>query len=113
MLKTLDLKKYSPTVEIALADVEIAIEQAKREGVSVIKVLHGYGSHGKGGVILIELRKLLKQLKKQGKIFDFFGGEEWEMFNQKTLFALTRDKSIAGDEDLNKSNPGITLILMN
>ncbi len=111
MLKVLNLKEFSPSVDIAIANVEIAIENAEREGVSAIKVLHGYGSHGRGGAILLELRKILRQYKKQGKIYDFFGGESWDIFNKKTLYLLNRDKTIF-DEDLNKSNPGITIIII-
>lgn len=111
MLKVVNLKEFSPTVDIALASVQIAMETAKREGVTAIKVLHGYGSHGRGGAILIELRKLLRQYKKQGQILDFFGGESWDMFNEKTLFVLNRDKSIV-DEDLGRANPGITIIVL-
>lgn len=107
-----NLKEFSPSVDIALATVQIAIENAKREGVSAIKVLHGYGSHGKGGAILLELRKMLRQYKKQSKIYDYFGGESWDIFNKKTLYLLNKDKSIT-DEDLNKSNPGITIIILN
>ncbi len=112
MLKVVNLKEFSPTVDIAIASVQIAIENAWREGVSAIKVLHGYGSHGRGGAILVELRKMLRQYKKQGKIYDYFGGESWDVFNKKTLYLLNKDKSIT-DEDLNKVNPGITIIVLN
>lgn len=57
MLKLVNLKDGEFNVELALATVEIEIEQAKKEGVVAIKVLHGYGSHGRGGIIAFELRK--------------------------------------------------------
>lgn len=110
MLKFINLKECSPTVDYALAVVEIEIENAKAEGVTAIKVLHGYGSHGRGGVILVELRRRLRQLKNQNKITDYFGGDEWNIFSPRTLAILNSDKSISGDEDLNKVNSGITII---
>ncbi len=112
MLKFINLKENNPTVDYALAVVEIEIENAVKENVSVLKILHGYGSHGKGGAILLQLRKRLATLKKQNKITDYFGGDKWNMFDEKTMFALGRDKSIALDEDLNKSNPGITIVII-
>lgn len=112
MLKLINLKEGSPSVDYALAVVEIEIENAQREGISAIKVLHGYGSHGRGGMILTELRKMLKVMQKQHKIGGYFGGDDWNIFNEKTLAILNRDKSIAGDEDLNKANPGITIIII-
>lgn len=113
MLKTVNLKTTRPDLQTALAIIQTEIQNAKAEDVSVLKVLHGYGSHGKGGIILIELRKYLLFLKKKGQIKDFFGGDDWNLFNQKTLQALKADKSIALDCDLNKSNPGITIIVLN
>ena len=112
MLKVINLKENRQLLDVALATVEIELEHAAAENVSVIKVLHGYGSHGKGGVILIELRRKLGDLKRHGKIVDFFGGDDWNIFNKRAQFALNRDKTIAGDEDLNKANPGITIIVL-
>lgn len=112
MLKELNLKEGSPSVDYALAVVEIEIEKAGKEGVSAIKVLHGYGSHGRGGVILVELRRRLLALKRQHKIEDFFAGDKWNMFDEKTMVLLNKDKSIALDCDLNKNNPGITIIII-
>ena len=112
MLKFTNLKEGSPSVDYALAIVEMEIESGQKEDVTAIKVLHGYGSHGRGGAICFEMRKLLAKLKKQGKIKDFFGGDDWNLFNEKTLSLLNRDKSISGDEDLNRSNAGITIIVI-
>lgn len=110
MLKLIDLKKENCSVDYALAVVEIEIECALREGTTAIKVLHGYGSHGRGGAILVELRKQLLIWKKSKFIKDYFGGDKWDMFDKTTMEILQKDKTIFGDEDLNKANPGITII---
>ena len=113
MLEIIDLKKENSTVEYALAIVEIEIERASLAGTKVIKVLHGYGSHGKGGAIFLNLRKVLSIWKKQGKIKDFFGGDRWNMSDHTALEILNSDKTIYNDEDFNKFNPGITIIVVN
>ena len=110
MLKVMNLKENNATVDYALALVEIEIEASKIEGIIALKVLHGYGSHGKGGAIKIELGNKLKQWKKNGFIVDYFGGDEWSIFNPKTMRILELDKSIYIDEDMEKANPGITII---
>ena len=110
MLKFLNLKDGLYSVESALATVEIEIEQAKKENIIAMKILHGYGSHGRGGVIMFELRKKLMQWKKSGFIKCYFGGEKWNMFDSDTLRILNKDKTISGDCDLNAANPGITII---
>lgn len=112
MLKVLNFKIDNPTVELALAMVEIEIERCAYDGAKGIKVLHGYGSHGQGGAILLELRKKLRLWKRAGEIKDFFAGDRWNMFDEKALELLKSDKSIYGDEDFNKSNPGITIIIV-
>lgn len=109
-MRLIDLKKENCTVDYALTIVEIEVESAKREGLTAIKILHGYGSHGKGGAILLSLRHLLNQWKKNGFIKDFFGGDRWNMFDKVSMEILLKDKSIYGDDDLNKANPGITII---
>lgn len=112
MLKIVNLKEDQPDVTIALAMVEIAIDNALAEGVSVIKVLHGYGSHGKGGTILIALREMLRRMQRQHKIQKFYGGDKWNMFDADTLAVLQKDKDIVQEEDLNRANPGITIIIL-
>lgn len=110
MLRLVNLKDEEISVELALAMVEIEIEQAKKEGNVALKVLHGYGSHGRGGVIAMELRRTLSLWKKQGLITNYFGGDKWNMFDECSQRILLKDKSIYNDSDISSSNPGITII---
>ncbi len=111
-LRLVNLKE-NHSCESALATVEIEIESAKRENLCAIKVLHGYGSHGKGGVILKELRKQLSQWKKSGFIKDYFPGDKWNIFEKDTMEILYKDKNLSDDCDLGTCNPGITIIRIN
>jgi hypothetical protein len=110
MLRLIDLKKDGYTVEYALAVLEIEIEGAKREGVTALKVLHGYGSHGVGGAIMLAVRRQLFLWKKEGFIVNYFGGDKWDLFDKDSQKILMDDKSITGDCDLGRGNPGITII---
>lgn len=110
MLKFLNLKEEGFTVEYALAILGIEIEGAKREGICALKLLHGYGSHGRGGVIAIAVKRQLSLWKRQGKIVDYFGGDHWDIFDKKTMNILNLDKTIYNDEDLGHANPGITIV---
>ena len=112
MLRLVNLKEgYS--VEQAIAILELEIESAKKEGVVAIKVLHGYGSHGRGGVIRKTLLPLLSAWKRSKFIKDFFGGDKWNMFDEDAKRILMKDKSIFNDCDISNSNPGITIIEIN
>ena len=110
MLRLINLKDDVYNVEFAIATIELEIENAKREGLTAIKVLHGYGSHGRGGAIMLELRRILPFQKRQGFIADYFGGDKWSLFDKQSMEILNSDKSIYGDCDLDKGNPGITII---
>ncbi len=109
-MKTLNLERENYTAEHAVVMVELEIENAKREGVVAIKVVHGYGSHGVGGAILLALRKKLVQWKRLGIIQNYFFGDKWNLFDADTQRILQKDKTIYGDKDFYCNNPGITII---
>ena len=113
MLRLVNLKESIYTVDYAIKTIEIEVEQAKREGLIAIKILHGYGSHGRGGTILKDLRRILPLWKRQGFIVNFFGGDKWSLFDEDSKEILNKDKTIFGDEDIDHNNPGITIIQVN
>ena len=50
-LRTVNLEQGKPKVEQAIARMNQAVFSARASGTKVIKLIHGYGSSGKGGVI--------------------------------------------------------------
>ncbi len=110
-MKTLNLKEAGASKEDSVILLEMFIESARLEKEAIVKVLHGYGSHGKGGVLFSAIREKLTSMKRQKKIKDFFGGGKWNLLDEETVSALLKDKSCF-DDDLNKSNPGITIIIL-
>jgi hypothetical protein len=99
-----------PTVDEARRLVMEEIRRAKREGVKILKVIHGYGSSGKGGALCIALRKSFKLRKKEGVIRDFVAGEDFSIFNETVLAMLEAERGLRGDSDLNATNEGVTVI---
>ena len=110
--KVLNLKEYSPSVEQAIALFSINLNAYKLEGVKVVKVIHGYGSHGIGGGICTSLRNTLKEMKKNGQIKDYLLGAEWNISNPKCLKIFTKLKDCYNDEDAGRDNPGITIVVL-
>lgn len=86
------------------------IKKSKREGVRVLKVIHGYGASGKGGKLCIGLRKSFVLRKKEGVIKDFIAGENLSIFENATLRLLEAVPEFCGDPDLNTTNEGITIL---
>ena len=110
-MKTINLKETGASKEDCVILMEVFLQEAKNEGEVAVKLLHGYGSHGKGGAIYLAVREKLSFLKRHKKITDFFGGEKWNLLDKDTIGTLLKDKNCL-DEDLNKSNPGITIVIL-
>ena len=110
-MKTINLKETGASKEDCVILMEMFLHESKQEGETAVKILHGYGSHGVGGTIYLAVREKLLFLKRQKKIKDFFGGEKWNLLDHDTINVLLNDKNCL-DEDLNKSNPGITIVIL-
>lgn len=108
---TVNLKENNPTVEEALANFQISLEENKTYACG-IKFIHGYGSHGRGGNILLALNKFLPVAKKKGLFKDYIKGIDWTINNQKTFNFITANPEASLDCDLNSGNVGITIIIL-
>lgn len=110
--KIINLKLNYPSVDEAIANLDIELNVCKLMNVKVIKIIHGYGSHGTGGAICLAVRKFLKNQIRQKRIKQMLLGNEWDMSNSKCLEVLANLKDCYNDEDLNKLNPGITIVVL-
>lgn len=108
--KTINIEAGYPTLDEARRQVIEEIRNAKRAGTKVLKIIHGYGASGKGGVLCIGLRKSFKLRKKEGIIKDFIPGEDFSIFNPVTLSLLETLPVLRGDPDLNATNEGVTFL---
>ena len=99
-----------PSLDEARRLVIEEIRRAKRERVKILKVIHGYGSSGKGGALCVGLRKSFKLRKKEGVIRDFVAGEDFSIFNGTVLKMLEAAPDLRGDPDLNATNEGVTVV---
>src|SRR5438034_11492853 len=109
-IKTFNVEAALPTLEEARRQVIDEIRRAKREGVRVLKIIHGYGSSGKGGTLCVGLRKSFGLRKKEGVIKDFVAGEEFSIFNPTVLALLEAVPELRGDPELNATNEGVTIL---
>src|ERR1017187_2937128 len=96
-LRTYNVEAGLPTLDEARRLVIEEIKRAKREGVKVLKVIHGYGSSGKGGALCIGLRKSFGCRKKEGVIKDALAGEDFSIFNDTVLVLLEAVPELRGD----------------
>lgn len=113
MIKEINIKEDFPPVDVAVANVEREIEVNKQFGDNIIKIIHGYGSHGVGGLIKIEVRKRLEELKRQRVIVDYIAGERFTETIIKSLKVGDKIKDILlTDYAVNSFNSGMTVIII-
>ena len=109
--KTINLKLDNPTVAIALANIETEINTCRLEGIKVLKIIHGYGSHGTGGEIKRALAHWLRINKRKKFIRDYITGETFPTSDKSKIFKDICPE-IMGDTELYYANPGVTIILI-
>ena len=111
-LKEVNIKYDLPTVDDAIKRVTFNIRNGKTLGASAIKIIHGYGSTGKGGKIRLETRRYLSEQKKKGYIKDAISGEDFTIFNSATINAFKFCDELRRDSDLERHNNGITIVIL-
>lgn len=109
---TVNLETGMPTVETAKSRMSAALRTAKAQRMTVLKLIHGYGSTGKGGRIRTGVRRELAALKQSGKIKEFVPGEEFSPFDERARRALVACPQLSRDRDYTRCNQGITVVIL-
>lgn len=110
--RTINLKIDRPTVDEARARLKSALDEARRAHVTVLKIIHGYGSSGEGGAIKQAIHRSLWRRCHEGLIRHYIPGERWELFDVETQQVLAACPAAARDADLNNCNEGVTIVLL-
>ena len=108
----LNIKRDHPTVEVARERLIQEIARAKKSGVTIVKVIHGYGSTGVGGTLREEMREQLSAMLKSRAVKQVLPGEDFNMFNRATADLTGRYPELLNDDAYNRSNKGITLVVL-
>ena len=111
-LKEVNIKSDLPTANDAIKRVTYNLRNGKSWGCAAIKIIHGYGSTGKGGKIRTETRRYLQEQKDKRLIKDVIIGEDFSIFNAKTRDVLMLCDELRRDSDLERHNNGITIVIL-
>ena len=111
-LKEVNIKLDMPTEAEAIKRVTYNIRNGKQWGASAVKLIHGYGSTGRGGKIRLGVRRYLEDQKRRGQIRDYITGEDFSIFNAQTLKAFDACGELRCDKDLERHNNGITIVVL-
>ena len=110
-IREINLELGHPTVDIALRRLESELCAAKTMHAPVLKIIHGYGSSGKGGRLRTACRTYLKQQQESGPVRDVIRGEDFSLFSEATRHAFRACDALRRDRDLDNYNNGITFVI--
>lgn len=105
-----NLENGMPTVEQALERFRRRLREASASGARVLKVIHGYGSTGRGGKIRDAVRRELGRMLARGEVGAVVAGEEYSSATLAGRDLLARFKELKATERSDSLNPGITLV---
>ncbi len=108
----LDLEQGMPTVEEALSRMRLGLQEMRYSRVKVVRLIHGYGSTGRGGKIRIGVRSELAAMKRRGQIRDFIPGEDFGPLSEASRRLTETDKTVTHDPHYGRMNPGITVVVL-
>lgn len=107
-----NLEDGRPTRPQALSRLGTELNRARRDGVGLLKIIHGYGSSGEGGVIRLAIQALLVRLDQEDEIRAFIPGEDWRISNEATWALLRKHPELKQDRDLGRGNKGISVVVL-
>jgi hypothetical protein len=109
-MRTINLEAGSPTVEDARRRLLSEMEAARRDGIRLLKIIHGWGSSGAGGKLGPAIRRSLRLRVQEGRAALMVAGERFSSDSLEGRALAQRYPSVRGDRDFNRANPGITLV---
>ncbi|MGN1030328.1 MAG: Smr/MutS family protein [Butyricicoccaceae bacterium] len=111
-LRVINLEDDRPTVKEAIRRLQLEIRLAKSQDISVLKVIHGFGSTGKGGKIRPAVHQELERYLSRGAIGAYIPGEKLSIFDERTRQAINACPAFRKDQDIDRWNSGITVIVL-
>ena len=110
-MKTINIEAGMPNSQEAMTTLNNRIYAERATGVRCVKIIHGYGSTGKGGTIRVVCRQKLLEYRRRGVIKDICPGENLGPFSEEGRRFAEKCPEIRKDIDWGRDNNGITVVL--
>ena len=105
-----NLEAGLPTVDQALERLERDLREARSCGAKLVRIIHGYGSSGRGGKIRDAVRRELGRKLARGEVKDVTPGENYSSTTNAGRDLLARFKELKTTERSDNSNHGLTIV---
>lgn len=109
-MRAINLKAGSPSVDGARRRLLGEMDAARRSGIRLLKIIHGWGSSGEGGKLAPAIRKSLRLRVKEGRAVLVVPGERFSSDSLEGRELLLRHPSVRSDPDWNRANPGVVIV---
>ena len=107
-----NLESGMPAANEALLRLDYELTRARSSGALVVKVIHGYGSSGVGGVLRDAVQAELRRMAGDHKIRAFVAGEDWRTSNEVAWNMQKLVPELKQDRDWGRGNRGISIVLL-
>lgn len=111
-LKTVNLEEGRPAAADALARLQMELRLTRGSRITALKLIHGFGSTGRGGKLRTEVRRQLEIQRGRGYLKFYIPGERLTIFNEETRRALELCPALRNDPDLERHNNGVTVVIL-
>lgn len=112
MFRQINLEDGLPTGDQAMKRLQYEVRMARQQQIRVLKIIHGYGSSGKGGKIRTLVRQELAGMQRRGAVKYFILGENLSIFDENTRKAMDYCHDFRKDADIERHNNGITVAVL-
>ena len=110
-MRTINIENGMPTSDQAMVTLNNRIYAERASGARAVKIIHGYGSTGKGGVIRKACLLKLRDYKRMRVIKDFCPGDRFGPFDEDGRRLAQTFPELRSDVDWGRHNDGITIVL--
>ena len=109
---TLNLESGMPVLDEAVSRLNVGLQEMKSRRVRIVRLIHGYGSTGRGGILRVGIREELNRLKKRRGIREYIPGEDFGPFHEASRRLVDQYPALTRDQDYGKCNQGITIVVL-
>ena len=111
MIWEVNLELGRPSADEALRRLEHELAAKRHLRAKAMKIIHGYGSSGKGGRIRTASRKYLRAAQEQGRIYAVLPGERLTIFDEEARRLMARCPALRDACDRERYNCGVTFVI--
>ena len=111
-IKIVNLEEGRPSVADALVRLQLELRLTRGTSIKALKLIHGFGSTGRGGKLRLAVRRHLDTQRGRGYLRFYIPGERLSIFDEETRRALDLCPALRNDTDLERHNNGITLVIL-